>query len=335
MLLQIAINTLLAFIIFFVVNTMGGLTLKFGYTEMHYRYKREDNFGFDLAFKIFTPILIAIAFALIMHFLRLPDFYKHIWTAVVGSWLIRVLYILAWNRYSLMNWWIFFVQAVISSLIAYWLHHKLIISPALLFPSRDNMVSEVWLIVVLFLYKAMADINPREIRSQSRKAQYLESTFNHIRSRFGKLISKEAQCPEIEILTYSIIIHENFNRPKVVRTLENILSRIKKNGTYGIMQVKSTKMLSDKNSIIHGVHILTELFNKVKTITEEKNPGYKYPQYLTDLIIKRTAWHYNNSENYSEEIALIYDLLRKKHYSLPKVVNPEDRFNALYHSESL
>lgn len=335
MLLQTTMNISLAIFIFFAINAIGGITLKFGYTEIHYRYKREENFGFDFVFKVITPILIAVVFALLVHILGFHSLYQHIWAAVAGSWLIRILYILAWNRHPLMNWRIFLLQASISSLLSYWLYHKLITQPALLFPSRDNMVSEIWLIVILFLYKTMADINPRDNGSQSRKNQYLETTFNHFRSRYGKLISEKVQCVEVEILTYSIIIHENYNRPKVARIFENFASQFKRYGTYGIMQVKSDKKLSDTESIVLGLKILNKLFTKVKAATEEKNPDYRYPQYLMDCIVKRTAWHYNNSDDYSEEIALTYRLLRKKYYYPPKTANPEDRFNALFHSSSL
>lgn len=335
MLFQIMTNSLLAIFIFFATNAIGGISLKIGYTEINYRYKREDNFAFDFVFKIITPILITIAFALIVHFLGYPIYYQNIWAAILGSWLIRIIYIITWNRHSLVNWWIFLLQASVSSSLSYWLYYKLIDHPTLLFPSRDNMISEVWLIVILFLYKAVTDINPRDRDSQVRKNQYLESKFKYLKARYGELISDKAHCVEVEILTYSIIIHENYNRPKIVRIFENFANLFKHDGTYGIMQVKSNKTLSDFESIVQGLEILNKLFTKVKTSTEEKNLDYKYPKHLMDCIVKRTAWHYNNSDDYADEIALTYELLSKKYYHPPKPVNPEDRFNALFHSSSM
>jgi hypothetical protein len=136
-------------------------------------------------------------------------------------------------------------------------------------------------------------------------------------------------------LTYSIIIHENYNRPKIARIFENFASLFKRAGTYGIMQVKSNKKLSDSESIVHGLKILNKIFTRVKASTKDKNPDYKYPNYLMDCIVKRTAWHYNNSDDYAEEIALTYELLRNNYYHPPKPVNPEDRYNALFHSSSM
>jgi hypothetical protein len=324
-------KTIIAIGIFLLVNLFGGIALGLGYTAIHYRYKREINPAFNWIFKIVTPILITIALAVIFYKCNLHEWNRDIWISVVGAWVIRFAYIYIWQRNKLMNMAIFFTQVLISSLLSFWLYTELYSNPTLLFPSRDNMVSELWLIIMLFLYKALDDLKLGEDTSSARKKSYIMDSFNRLNQKYGPLISKLSNSKELELLTYSIAIVENFNRPRVSRLLERLISAFRKQGTYGIMQIKSHKNLSDSESLQLGIQHLNTLYIKVRNASDINRPKYIDDSNHVLRIIERVAWHYNNSPKYSEEVSYIFQLIQKSLSSKPSQPNPLDLFNAYFH----
>lgn len=333
MLVELITNISLASIIFLLVNITGGISLGFGYAAIHYSSRHESNAAFNIVFRIVTPILYVIAFAIIFHFLQLDILYHNIWMAVVGVWLIRILYTISWERSVLINWKMLALHAVISVIISIWLYNKVINNPSLLFPSRDNMVSELWLILLLFLYKAMEDVKLGENDIKSRELRYTKQMFIKMQAQYGNIVENIAMNDEIKILSYAIIIHENFNRPKIARYIERLISPLKSNGSYGIMQFKSTDPLNDAKSVEFGVAHLNDIYNKVRAVTDSNHPQYKDDYWYSHVVLKRVAWLYNNSTNYSEAVYNLYEQLKANCVSLPKQIDPNNRYDAFYSSE--
>ena len=81
--------------------------------------------------KIITPVLITIGIGIIFHLSGLFELNNHLWVSLILSWFIRLLYIVFWNRLSLMNMAIFFTQFLVSSAIGFWIYTKLIRWPNL------------------------------------------------------------------------------------------------------------------------------------------------------------------------------------------------------------
>jgi len=322
----------ISFFVFIISNALGGLSLRFGYTSMQYEYKREQNPGFNFLFKVISPVLIGLAIAFVIYAIGLKTWLIDFWCVVSAAWIIRLLYNLIFDKARLINWQLFFAQFFTSSLIAYSVYHFISPSPKLLFPSRDNLVSEIWLIVILFLYRAMDDLKVGEEGSRIRKKRYMDYTFKRLKQKFGKAIAQQAASQEIEILAYAIMIKENFNRPAFARTIERVLGGIRGKGTYGIMQVTSDRPITDLESTKRGIQILNDLFAKVKQITEIRHPEHKDNGWVMGSMVTRVAWHYNNSVEYSEDIHDLYVHIQKSYFIAPKPLDPDDRFDAFYHS---
>lgn len=114
-------------------------------------------------------------------------------------------------------------------------------------PSLAGMVDNIWstvlvLVIGVYYYKDFnRGVNEDEFIlkvsksiSENTKLKIKESCAMH-----------EADYP----LTLSVCIAESIQRPKWVRTLEAVKGLVIKRGTYGIMQVRSDKPLSDDESI--------------------------------------------------------------------------------------
>ncbi|MFN3454473.1 MAG: hypothetical protein ACK41T_05880 [Pseudobdellovibrio sp.] len=169
---------------------------------------------------------------------------------------------------------------------------------------------------------------------KSREEYYIEATYKKFVKKYNKVLSEYDLSPEIKLLVYSIMIVENFNRPLGVRIIERVFSIFKKEGTYGIMQVKSIKSLSDVESIYLSVDKITENYEKIYNRTLLKNPEHN-PEQMQNAILERTVWFYNRSPNYIESVMTTkYQLesFESKKTPLDKDILDDLRLDAYYNS---
>jgi hypothetical protein len=324
-------KVIIAIAIFLIVNLLGGISIGLGYTQIHHQYRRERYPAFNQVFKIVTPILVTIAIGIIFHTTGHQRFNHHLWLSLVLSWIVRLIYIVLWQKHSLMNMGIFIAQFAVSSLIGIWLYYKLITNPLLMFPSRDNMVSQIWLIVILFLYKSFEDLKLGDDSSAARKHNYILKSYSGFKREFDQEIQRLVSDEITALLVYSIMIVENFNRPKIARVIELLTSPFHKSGTYGIMQVKSSSYLSDSNSVIAGAEIIVSLNEKVKSPTDTERPSWsKDDGYHLNQIIHRTAWLYNNSDSYADEVLEVFNQLLANSKPKPEPITDEKLHNAYF-----
>jgi hypothetical protein len=181
----------------------------------------------------------------------------------------------------------------------------------------------------------MDDLHVGTDKSKLRKDKYIDRSYVDFKHKFGNIITLNAYTLDVEILSYAIMLQENFNRPKIARFVERIFGPLKGTATYGIMQVESTKPLSDAESVEAGVKRLNELHRKTLEITNARNPKEAGNSWINLFVITRTAWHYNNSISYSQEVKELYDIIRTKYYTLSQPADPDLRYNALYSSSGI
>lgn len=102
------------------------------------------------------------------------------------------------------------------------------------------------------------------------------------------------------VLVKAICIVENIQRPKWVRTFENFKARLGLTGTYGIMQVRSKKKISDKESVDIAVEEYlkdtryTKNTEALKLHINKYNSSEKYK----DLVIRVMYFIDPNSADY-------------------------------------
>ena len=138
-----------------------------------------------------------------------------------------------------------------------------------------------------------------------RKERYLNRTYIHLKSKYDKTILKECENYFFIQVVYAIMIYENFNRPKIVRWIENIHFWItKKPHTLGIMQVTSSKWINDEQSISLATG---KILSDCECIIQEyaKN-GVSF---CLESVVAKIAGKYNKDDDYVEEVGQIFSTI--------------------------
>lgn len=113
----------------------------------------------------------------------------------------------------------------------------------------------------------------------------------------------------LKLIIYSIMIFEDFNRPKNARIIENFLAKHSaREITLGIMQVKTDKLITDEQSISLGINKIMNSFYEY--LVNYIKSDYNYSRDCIDLILE----DYNFGEEYSGSVKNICDILSIKIY---------------------
>lgn len=115
-------------------------------------------------------------------------------------------------------------------------------------------------------------------------------------NRYATLYKREQ--PMLQDLILTIMIVEDVARPRFVRQLERVYARIKphKRVSTGLMQIRSTKPLSDTQSIVKGIKIL-------KKIYRETEPA----AISTAELFDKVALTYNGHAGYATFMSYFYE----------------------------
>lgn len=332
--MQILLLILIGCISFVSVNAIGGLATNFGYTYTNYASRFEYNPFFNFVYKAFMPVICPAIPYLILAAIGINLDYSQAWKAVVLQWIIRYLYVIFWQRTQLINLPASFAQSLVSISTAFLINYIAAHSPSSIFPTRDNMVSEIWLLIILFVYKVFDGTSVWQNNSYIRKSEYINYKYTVFKKKYGAIVSALHLCENVEILGYSILIFENYNRPFAARIIEIALSPFKKTGTYGVMQVRSTKPMANAKSVEAGFNHVKELYEKIRDITIRNNEKAEEQYHFMESVLSRVAWHFNNDDKYSDEIMIMYNQIKRKFYTKQPVLSPEFRFDAFKRANS-
>jgi hypothetical protein len=292
----------------------------------------DGNLLFNWLFKILAPILCCIVIGVFLHFFNLGNYSKKLWAVVFLCWLFRFSYNLIFVKFKLINIYEFFSLSFIYIGLGYFININLNENPKSALPSWDNLVSEIWLLLVFFIYQIFNELPASNLKTRNRKDNYFREKFKDFKKLYASQIFEITQDVKHEKLIYSIIIYENFNRPSSIRKLENIISRYKANGTYGIMQIKSILPLTDSESVRLGAIKIIELFLKVEkaTLGNPENEDSVNQSWVHSHILNRVIWLYNNSDDYVQQVLEIHSFLTEHFYTPLKDQNPELLYDAFY-----
>ena len=135
--------------------------------------------------------------------------------------------------------------------------------------------------------------------------KYIETKYNYFKKEFEEIIDKNSPNQELKLLIYSIMIYENFSRPKVYRFFEDISPGTK---TRGIMQVKSSKKITDVESLQKAIVEINRNYRmELLEYIADNGKSDSLPKYRFDSIVEK----YNNDVDYVGEVMEIYSILEK------------------------
>lgn len=226
----------------------------------------ENSVGFNAIFRIaFAPIVI-VCVSILLYYAHLDFLVKNIWTVAVWYFVLQALLIVLLGRWRLLNRFQFFLYHAISIFLSLYLYQTLIVNGlTYLLPDEAHLRTEIWLVIVAFLYGIFRSIPQNEQTFSRRKHAYIQAREKAFEKRYAnELASYDKLMQEILL---SIMIYESFNRPRIVRAFENIL----KTESRGVMQF--TNAQNNHESIKMASAQLKEGHEKLKGIPEE-NPNF-------------------------------------------------------------
>lgn len=276
---------LLATVLFFLQNWIGSRSYSKGYIKFSLLDDQDEALSFNYVLKVFGPIVFLILVAAMMQYFNCNEYVDGIIEVIYYYIVIRIIVIFLYERWRIVNWYrivIYYFSIIIVSEIIY---NKLIISVNDLLPDFSNIKDELWLLIIVFMYQLgngfetkYPDSTLSEPTSaylpdlKQRKKRYILRKYDLYKTRYTKILDGITKNnKELNIVLISIIIFENFNRPQIIRWLENLLViTTKKNVTQGVMQVRTNKYITDIVSIRLGAE---QLYNEYK-INESEHVEY-------------------------------------------------------------
>lgn len=247
----------------------------------------------------YTPIFVALS-SILLFLLGLGDWTKNIWLVSPIFWSLLIVYIfLILGRYKLLNIPIFFIYAIISTVISYSVY-ELGIRHGLygILPDNANLRTAFWLVFLYFTVDFLKEVADKLHARSNGTTKYVLYNYHRLSKKFGHLLNNESKL--IKDITFSIMIFENYQRPPVARFAERLFLRIGLSNTTGIMQVTSSKALSDEES----VRLSVKRFNK-------KNNELRTGRVNGEIINKLIQTH-NSGDTYRDEILAIYQVVSSR-----------------------
>lgn len=150
-------------------------------------------------------------------------------------------------------------------------------------PSIQGIADNIWsaLLTVLIIEYLQTIYKEKGIDID----QVFENSLTKIDPKILKHIDELSQALNANpVLVKAICLVESIQRPKWIRNVENIKAFLRLTGTYGIMQVRVNKPISDNESVKMAIE---KYFSNSKGIRDQQS--------LLDLIKK-----YNSSKSYAD-----------------------------------
>ncbi len=335
-LLYVVIYPILAIALFFISNWLGKHSYSLGYHKIDFIVDREDSAAFNFSLKVLTPAIFIILISAILYNFQFDRFTENIYIVTIYSVLLRLSINLFMGRLHILDWKLQIFYAITISIVSYFAYIKLILPKKPLIPDFNTISNELWIIIGLFIFNIINKIELPEAKKKERISKYIVIKYKNFISLYDECVQsnlkdgleniyKKVDIIEkwdinnndfrinnlnfLRLVIYSIMIFEDFNRPKNARAIENFLAKhSSREITLGIMQVKTDKLITDEQSISLGIDKIMNSFygylvNYIKL-------DYNYSRDCIDLILE----DYNLGEEYSGSVKNICDILSIKIY---------------------
>lgn len=306
----IIVHFLLGIGLFFIINWIGKHSYSIGYMEISIFVKTEEAPALNFLIRVLTPIVYLIIISTVLYYFGFDRFVANIFLVNIYYILFRLFFNLLTNRVLLLNWYRQFIYWVAIAIISYFTYEKIIKVKTNILPDFTTVSNELWIIILIFIFQVTNNIRLSKDATQRRKQNYLKSRFYFFNNLYGSLVKEITKNEILEALTYSIMIYEDFNRPKIARLVENTKFRLtKKQHSLGIMQVTSDRLITDEESVVMGTNKIVKAHNKYleKTSLQEYN-------YYEWGIIRDIIADYNGGQSYADEVLRLFSIIKETFY---------------------
>lgn len=291
---NIMIYIIIGICTFFMSGYIGS---KFGEYEKISSFELKENFqSFNFIYRILFPVIFVFIFINILEYIGIQC--KNYWIAVSFYWIFRSAFIIIMGRISLTNKVYFFTTLIISNICGIIVYNVSIKDHQFLLPGKDNLVSQFWIIVLLFLYKLFGEMHSYYEINEKRKNRLKKYTIAKLYNFYPKYISIIKEMTgnsDIIKVIFSIMIVEDFNRPRIIRYFENKFPNFFK--TKGIMQVTATGKITNDKSVEIASNVIITIYNQVIGDTDK---GINY------MTLDEIAKKYNGNSDYPMMVREVY-----------------------------
>ena len=232
----------------------------------------DKKYSFTNSQKIIFRLIYLIILAGVFSYLGIGKVNKNIFMIVVVEFIFRMIYTLYFLgedffRNEDQNLYKFFVTLFSSIIVNQYFINEL----DSVFLTASELKIIVWLFIIICIYKFI-NKNERTITESSSQNKSISTkaivvNYAKLKLEYGDDINLSNK--NLLTILYSIMIYQNYRRPRFLREFDNLLFKI--NGgkrRLGIMQVMSKKYISDLDSIDIVSKKLDKLFTKYK---DDKN----------------------------------------------------------------
>ncbi len=308
----IVFQIILGFIIFFIINWIGKHSYSIGYISLSVFARIDEAPAFNYVIRVFTPIAYLFITASILYALGLDSYVDHFYMVSIYYIAIRLIFNLLTSRALLINWTRQFVYWASICFFSYFAYSKIIITKANLIPDWSNIATELWIIVLVFLYQIFNQIELSNDRTIQRKENYMVKMVSDFKRKYGVIVDDQIKNDQLKGLVYAILVIENFNRPKIVRIVEYLSFYLRrKQHTLGIMQVQTDKFISDSESVLLGIKRLLAVYNSsVESYLNGEKEDYFSEYSLKSELISS----HNGGQQYYDDVTEMWEGIMGKFY---------------------
>jgi hypothetical protein len=321
MILVTIVHIVLAIVLFFGVNLLGQYSpSNLGYYQLTTFLETEEAPGFNFSIRVLTPTVFTILISAFFYSVGLDNYIFNIYLTTVYYVIFRTIFNIVIGRSKLINWPVYIFYSVSIILLGFFAYKKIILTKSNILPDFNNVANELWIIIMVFLYNFVNNISISDSGVQRRKDKYIRAKLSIILKEYYTIV-KEVAGDNLRLrqIALAIILYEDFNRPKLFRLVEYIGHYISgKPYTLGIMQVRTSKVIGDKESVRFGTQKLLDDYMTLKKeydleLEAEKNISGSY-DYLDNRYQRRLVEKFNPDISYSEEVLEIADEINKQHF---------------------
>jgi hypothetical protein len=290
----------LALLLFFLVNWIGKYAIDFGYSSTTLFEEPNESIALNFFLRALSPAVYLIALSVVAVSLGFPDLRLEIYWVAVYYYAIRAIVIFVLNRQIHISWLRYMLHAAVGIMMALVAYFYLILPNLSLLPELEQAGNELWLALIAFLYAVANKINLPEGPGAKRRNAFIKLHYENARQKFGTQIDSKIKDDLLKLITYSILVYEDYARPKTFRYLERLIFW-KEKRTTGIMQVSSRSTLSDEQSVEEGTNILLDSWKKHK---RSKKEIYEK--------VDATIADYNRDDAYVSKVNQVLEILANR-----------------------
>ncbi len=318
--LSVGVHSLLAVGLFLLINWLGKHSKSFGYKQLTILFEVDEAPAFNLLFRVLTPVVFIVIAAAAFYLAHLDFLAKRIFLVVAYYFAFRIGWNAVMGKARLLNWKNMTGQIFVSCALAYLAQVRLIDNKSYLFPDPATLGNELWLVIFGFVYAVINNLRSSPETSIARKNAYIKNRFWDYKAKFGQIVSSDIKAPPLEALVYAIMIFEAFNRPRVMRAVENLAFRFGRARTLGIMQVTTYTPISDSESVrLACKKIGDDALELQRDLAAKDFSKYRAsPAYVDfirdDELLNGVLSRYNGGNFYRTEVTNLYKYVKDSFY---------------------